>query len=79
MRVVIGAGDAGAIAIRIADTGPGPGDGGIGHRGHPDGHGLGLLVCRDIVRSLGGTLDLAAGEGGGAELCIVVPGTGAAA
>lgn len=54
------------LVIKIDDNGPGigpemldkHGDCRIGETSKPDGHGLGLTLCRDTADSLGGTLRL---------------------
>lgn len=44
-----------------------------GGEGQPKGTGLGLAIVERIARLHGGTLELRAREGGGAESCIVLP------
>ena len=67
----------------MADTGPGvaPAD-----RGRlfepffttrPDGTGLGLALCREIVGQHGGRIELADGIAAGAAFRITLPATGA--
>ena len=72
------------VEFRVADTGPGvsPED-----RAHlfepffttkPDGTGLGLALCREIVTQHGGRIDLEAGDGPGAVFRVELPVTEAA-
>ncbi|VXB29522.1 Periplasmic sensor signal transduction histidine kinase [Burkholderia sp. 8Y] len=44
-----------------------------GGEGQPKGTGLGLAIVERMARLHGGTLELRAREGGGAEACIVLP------
>ena len=70
VEVVVRLADPATLALVIADTGPGPGDGAP----TPGGHGLGMVLSRQIVEQLGGAMSLSAAAGGqGAELRISVP------
>lgn len=72
----------GRVELRVSDTGPGvpPED-----RAHlfepffttrPDGTGLGLALCREIVTSHGGHIEYEAGTGTGATFRVVLPAAG---
>ncbi|SAK51764.1 periplasmic sensor signal transduction histidine kinase [Caballeronia catudaia] len=50
-----------------------------GGEGQPKGTGLGLAIVERIARLHGGTLELRAREGGGAQSCLVLPLSGDAA
>ncbi len=64
----------GGIDLCIADTGPGLGD---EWRRHADLHGHGVLLCRQLVEGIGGTLRLMnAPFGRGAVFRITIPQTG---
>ncbi len=62
------------LVIRISNTGPDRAGGETpGQEPWPDGHGLGLELCRQVVSELGGRLELVgAGVGGGAVLRVEV-------
>jgi C4-dicarboxylate-specific signal transduction histidine kinase len=62
------------LLIRISNSGPGlAGDGSPGGNPWPEGHGLGLDLCRQVVSELGGRLDLVRGDHEGAVLHVEVP------
>jgi len=69
------------LEIRVVDTGPGFAttlfnvDGGFrfGQTTKSAGQGIGLSLCCDVVRKLGGTLQLTNRESGGASVAIRVP------
>ncbi|MHC4427895.1 MAG: ATP-binding protein [Planctomycetota bacterium] len=70
VEVVVRLVDPDTLDLVIADTGPGPGDGAA----TPGGHGLGMVLSRQIVEQLGGTMSLTAPAGGrGTELRVNVP------
>jgi signal transduction histidine kinase len=65
--------DRNSLVLLIADTGPGPAAFDE-HGGRPGGHGLGLTLCRQIVKQLGGSLELMPVPfGAGAVLHVRVP------
>lgn len=68
---------AGAVAVRVRDTGPGIGDPAkVFERFYttkPDGMGLGLAISRSIVQAHGGELTAAPPPEGGAEFTCVLP------
>lgn len=77
--------DGGAVAVRVADTGPGvparareklfrPFEGGM----RPGGTGLGLAICAELVRAHGGSITLV-DEGPGATFEFVLPDRGQSA
>ncbi|MBH05494.1 MAG: hypothetical protein CMJ20_04150 [Phycisphaeraceae bacterium] len=69
------------LHLQIRDTGPGLNecliteDGAFqfGQTTKPDGHGVGLVLCRDIVRSLDGTMTIANHTPHGAVVDICIP------
>jgi signal transduction histidine kinase len=67
------------IELRVRDTGPGVPAEARARLFEPffttraEGTGLGLALCREIVRQHGGRIDLADGDGRGAEFVIRVP------
>jgi two-component system sensor histidine kinase KdpD len=72
----------GGVAIEVRDRGPGIAAGSEesvfekfrrGSEADPAGSGLGLAICRGIVEAHGGTIAVAAREGGGAVFTIVLP------
>ncbi|HEY7376833.1 MAG TPA: DUF4118 domain-containing protein [Polyangia bacterium] len=74
--------DAGAIAIEVADHGPGipPGDEGRlfekffrGRQAGSSGAGLGLAICRGVIDAHGGTIAAANRPGGGAVFRMTLP------
>lgn len=72
--------DNGRIArFIIADNGPGFSDEALLHGSTPfyttraSGSGLGLAICRKLVEGYGGTMTLRNGDGGGAEVCLLLP------
>jgi two-component system sensor histidine kinase KdpD len=76
-------GEAGGVAIEIADRGPGlpagPEDQVFqkffrGPGAHAVGAGLGLAVCRGIANAHGGTIDARRRPGGGATFHVWLPG-----
>jgi signal transduction histidine kinase len=72
------------VVIRIADTGPGISTSDLEHifdafwRGSesaaraPGGMGLGLSITRELVTSLGGSIDVASEDGNGSEFRVVL-------
>jgi signal transduction histidine kinase len=72
-------GEADTVVLRVADSGPGFGglEGDpfeMGVTGRPGRPGLGLAVCRDLVRQAGGSLVVEeAGDGAGTTLALTVP------
>jgi hypothetical protein len=76
----------GAIRFRVSDTGPGFDAAaaeqifGAYQRGHDSGEaetgnrGLGLFICRSIVRAMRGQITCSSPEGGGAHFEVVLPG-----
>lgn len=71
----------GQVELEIRDDGPGldsamlddQGRFKLGQTTKPDGHGIGLLLCRDIASSLGGELTLANRAPHGAVLTLRYP------
>jgi signal transduction histidine kinase len=71
----------GTLEISVADDGPGicpslldqTGQFRFGVTSKPNGHGLGLSLCRDIAARLGGTLLIANRSPHGTELCLRLP------
>lgn len=69
------------LALQVIDTGPGidplllTADGSfrLGVTTKPMGHGLGLTLAGEIVRSMGGTFDIRNGDGRGAHMTVRVP------
>lgn len=81
------AGPDGGVVVEVADRGPGvpPGAEELvfekfyrGQSGGPKGAGLGLAICRGIVRAHGGTITAGPRDGGGAVFRIALPGGGRA-
>ncbi len=72
--------EAGGVAIRVADTGPGADDASLArmtrtfHTTKARGTGLGLLVTRSLVETHGGRLSLARNAGRGLAFTIHLPG-----
>jgi two-component system sensor histidine kinase KdpD len=79
--------DEGAVRIEVADRGPGIPPGEEAHvfdafhraRGSSEagGHGLGLAVCRAVVKAHGGEIGVEARPGGGAVFRVTLPAEGA--
>jgi len=75
-----------ALGLRVQDTGPGidPAAGtrifeayqkyGVREPGRAGGAGLGLFICRDIVRSMNGRIDWSTPREGGACFEVLLPG-----
>jgi signal transduction histidine kinase len=71
----------GGLELTVADDGPGlspalfdeQGRFRFGTTGKPDGHGLGLALCRDIAARQGGTLAVANRTPRGAVLRLLLP------
>jgi len=71
----------GSIELEVRDDGPGLDDAMLDDQGRfkfgkttkPDGHGIGLLLCRDIAAGLGGELILANHSPRGAVLTLRYP------
>ena len=69
------------VVLTVTDNGPGIDDDVLGPNGNavigvttkPDGHALGLALCRDVVESLGGTIALRNHSPTGAQLTITLP------
>jgi signal transduction histidine kinase len=76
--------DGGGVTIEIADSGRGISPADLARVTEPffttkapgTGTGLGLAVCRDIVRDHGGTLRIASEAGAGTRVTIDIPTTG---
>ncbi len=73
--------EAGGARVSVSDTGSGIAPG-LEHRifepfvtTKRTGMGMGLAICRTIVRAHGGTLEAANNEGGGATFSFTLPGT----
>jgi signal transduction histidine kinase len=70
---------AGEAELRVRDTGPGVPADARDRLFEPffttraEGTGLGLALCREIVRQHGGRIDLADGDGRGAEFVVRLP------
>lgn len=68
-----------AAEILVSDTGPGVSDPDREHlfepffTTRPEGTGLGLALCREIVHQHGGTINLTSQDQPGAAFCIVLP------
>ena len=82
VEIVARAPNAGAIAIEVADRGPGipPGDEGRlfdkffrGPQAGSSGAGLGLAICRGVIGAHGGTIEAANRPGGGAVFRMTLP------
>ena len=73
--------DGSEVVLTVTDTGPGldpclldaRGQFQFGRTTKPAGHGFGLVLCRDIVRGLGGELSIANRSSGGAGLRVRIP------
>ena len=69
----------GKVEVMISDTGVGISKDDSGHlfepffTTRPEGTGLGLALCREIVTNHGGTIEYVAKEGAGANFRIVLP------
>jgi signal transduction histidine kinase len=67
------------VELRVADTGPGVAPEARAHlfepffTTRPEGTGLGLALCREIVLQHGGAIELVPGEGPGATFRVVLP------
>lgn len=78
---VVAAAEAAGIRIRVEDDGPGVEPEvardvlrrGVRADQKVPGHGIGLSVVGDIVESYGGSLSIAAADGGGASVRILIP------
>jgi signal transduction histidine kinase len=70
------------LEIRVSDTGPGISEEDRKHlfepffTTRPQGTGLGLALCREIVLSHGGRIELEPGEGPGATFRVLLPAEG---
>jgi K+-sensing histidine kinase KdpD len=82
VEIVARAPNAGAIAIEVADRGPGipPGDEGRlfdkffrGRQAGSSGAGLGLAICRGVIGAHGGTIEAANRPNGGAVFRMTLP------
>jgi signal transduction histidine kinase len=68
-----------AVEVRVSDTGPGVPDEVRAHlfepfaTGRPDGTGLGLALCREIVQNHGGRVELEATGAAGATFLVALP------
>ena len=71
--------DDGGVRLEIADTGSGIAPDVLARvwepffSTKPEGNGLGLSICRSIVRELGGAMDIASTPGTGSTVTLVVP------
>jgi two-component system sporulation sensor kinase A len=69
----------GTVRLEIADTGTGIPPEVLARVWEPffstkaDGNGLGLSICRSILRELGGALDIASSPGAGTTVTLTVP------
>ena len=67
------------LSVAVLDDGPGFPPDRIGQVGRPyqsskgAGHGLGLFLASNVARRLGGTLEAANRDGGGAAVRLVLP------
>ena len=85
ITVVTRTADAGDLEIEVADTGRGIAREHLARVGEPffttktagTGTGLGLAVCRDIVRGHGGTMRIDSEPGRGTRVTIALPATSA--
>jgi signal transduction histidine kinase len=72
-------GAAGTVELRVGDTGPGVSPEERPHlfelffTTRPEGTGLGLALCREIVTGHGGTIALDAADGVGASFIVTLP------
>jgi two-component system NtrC family sensor kinase len=73
----------GGVVVRVADSGPGISKENLPRIFEPffstksgDGHhaGLGLAICQDIMRNLGGSISVRSEAGRGAEFSVWIPG-----
>lgn len=73
--------DLGTLELTIDDEGPGVPihlrkrifEPFFRHRSDVPGHGLGLAICRAIVRAHGGTIEVGDSPGGGARFAVRLP------
>ena len=67
------------VWVRVKDNGPGIEAGRIGkiwtpfHTSKETGTGLGLPICRKLVESHGGTIDVSSSQGAGADFVLTFP------
>ena len=67
------------VEVQIADTGPGISEEDRRHlfepffTTRPEGTGLGLALCREILTSHGGRIDLAEERTTGTTFCVLLP------
>ncbi len=79
LRIDVGEDADGRARIRVQDSGPGVPPSSAGSifeplwTSRPDGLGFGLAICRAIVESHGGTIELAPSSSGGATFDIDLP------
>ncbi len=81
IEIIAGTDDRGWASIRIEDNGPGirPGDMArifepfFTTKASPEGTGLGLLICRNIVTQAGGELHVESSPGDGARFTVFFP------
>jgi two-component system sensor histidine kinase HydH len=79
VRVEVSAREGDPVEIRVADNGPGLSDEVRSRLFEPyfttkaSGTGLGLVIARRLIESLGGRLDLANRKGGGVEAVVRLP------
>ena len=79
-EIFIGAGsDDDSVIVTVRDTGAGMDSETIAHlfeayrTSKEHGNGLGLMICRRIVRAHGGSIDVASSEGKGARFVVRLP------
>jgi signal transduction histidine kinase len=79
LRICVGAGAVGEVAVRVEDSGSGI-DPGLGDRvfdpfvtTKSGGMGLGLAICRSIIESHGGNVSVSAGDPHGSVFQFVLP------
>ena len=73
--------EAGLVSITVSDNGPGidpemldeQGNLRVGHTTKPDGHGLGLMLSRQIAHSLEGSMKLIPNPDGGTRMTLRYP------